>query len=200
MNKLKIHKLLQVLLGTGLISLAVTLLITAHNGADTISIFLLGILNLVDIPFWVASLMFNIIVLGIVAIFNREELGIGSLINGLGLGLLIGVFEPVMDKVFVTISWYPILAVIIAPVLFGVGAGIYVSSDKGSAALEALTQLMFKYTKLSLKVIRIGLDATMVIVGMLLGAPIGIGTLICVITIGPIFEKTMNVLNTTKEC
>lgn len=196
MNKPDIRKLLQVLLGTGCISLAVTLLITAHNGADTISIFLLGILNIVDIPFWIASLIFNIIVLCIVAIFNREELGIGSLINGLGLGLLIGVFEPIMDQVFVNISWYPIMAVIIAPILFGVGAGIYVSSNKGSAALEALTQLIFKYSRLSLKVIRIGLDATMVIVGMSLGAPIGIGTLICVITIGPIFEKTMKVLNT----
>ena len=196
MNKPEIRKLLQVLLGTGFISLAVTLLITAHNGADTISIFLLGFLNIFDIPFWIASLIFNIIVLCIVAIFNREELGIGSLINGLGLGLLIGIFEPVMDQVFVNISWYPIMAVIVAPILFGVGAGIYVSSNKGSAALEALTQLIFKYSRLSLKAIRMGLDATMVVVGMSLGAPIGIGTLICVITIGPVFEKTMKVLNT----
>ncbi|MDA9470679.1 YczE/YyaS/YitT family protein [Enterococcus sp. 5H] len=197
MSKLEIRKLLQVLLGTSFISLAVTLLITAHKGADTISIFLLGILNIFDIPFWVASLLFNIIILCIVAIFNRKELGIGSFINGLGLGLLIGIFEPVMDQVSVNISWYPIFSILVAPILFGVGAGIYVSSNKGSAALEALTQLIFKHTNLSLKVIRMGLDATMVIVGMSLGAPIGIGTLICVVTIGPIFEKTMKVLNPT---
>lgn len=199
MNKLEIRKLLQVLLGTSLISLAVTLLITAHKGADTISIFLLGILNIFAIPFWVASLIFNIIILCIVAIFNRKELGIGSLINGLGLGLLIGIFEPIMDQVSVNISWYPIFAIIVSPILFGVGAGIYVSSNKGAAALEALTQLIFKHTRLSLKVIRIGLDASMVIIGMALGAPIGIGTLICVVAIGPIFEKTMKALNTANE-
>ncbi len=92
-------KFAQVLIGTGLIALAISLLITAHQGYDTISTFLLGILNFVDVPFWIASLCFNIIVLLIVAVFDRAELGIGSFINGIGLGLLIGIFEPVMDKV-----------------------------------------------------------------------------------------------------
>ena len=49
-------KFAQVLIGTGLIALAISLLITAHQGYDTISTFLLGILNFVDVPFWIASL------------------------------------------------------------------------------------------------------------------------------------------------
>ena len=72
---------------------------------------------------------------------------------------------------------------------------LYVSSNKGSAALEALTQLLFKFTGFSLTFIRIGLDALMVIVGVLLGAPIGIGTLLCVLAIGPIFGLTLKQLN-----
>ena len=72
-------KFAQVLIGTGLIALAISLLITAHQGYDTISTFLLGILNFVDVPFWIASLCFNIVVLLIVAVFDRAELGIGSL-------------------------------------------------------------------------------------------------------------------------
>lgn len=116
-----------------MIALAITLLITAHKGADTISVFLLGMLTLIDIPFWVASLLFNAVVLGIVAIFNRKELGIGSLINGFGLGLLIGQIEPWLNKLSVNMTGYSIMAVLLAPILFGVGAGLYVSSNKGSA-------------------------------------------------------------------
>ena len=187
-------KIWQILLGTCLIALAISLLITAHQGYDTISTFLLGILNHVSVPFWIASLCFNLVVLLIVAIFDRQELGIGSYINGIGLGLLIGIFEPVMDKIFVHLPFYSWLAIFIAPILFGVGAGIYVSSNQGSAALEALTALIYKRTKLTQKTIRIGLDAAMVLIGFGLGANDGIGTLLCIIFIGPIFEATVKML------
>lgn len=189
-------KIWQILLGTCLIALAISLLITAHQGYDTISTFLLGILNYVSVPFWIASLCFNLVVLLIVAIFDRQELGIGSYINGIGLGLLIGIFEPVMDKIFVHLPFYSWLAIFIAPILFGVGAGIYVSSNQGSAALEALTALIYKRTKLTQKTIRIGLDAAMVLIGFGLGANVGIGTLLCIIFIGPIFEATVKMLAT----
>lgn len=187
-------KIWQILLGTCLIALAISLLITAHQGYDTISTFLLGILNYVSVPFWIASLCFNLVVLLIVAIFDRQELGIGSYINGIGLGLLIGIFEPVMDKIFVHLPFYSWLAIFIAPILFGVGAGIYVSSNQGSAALEALTALIYKRTKLTQKTIRIGLDAAMVLIGFGLGANVGIGTLLCIIFIGPIFKATVKML------
>lgn len=187
-------KIWQILLGTCLIALAISLLITAHQGYDTISTFLLGILNHVSVPFWIASLCFNLVVLLIVAIFDRQELGIGSYINGIGLGLLIGIFEPVMDKIFVHLPFYSWLAIFIAPILFGVGAGIYVSSNQGSAALEALTALIYKRTKLTQKTIRIGLDAAMVLIGFGLGANVGIGTLLCIIFIEPIFEATVKML------
>ncbi len=187
-------KIWQILLGTCLIALAISLLITAHQGYDTISTFLLGILNYVSVPFWIASLCFNLVVLLIVAIFDRQELGIGSYINGIGLGLLIGIFEPVMDKIFVHLPFYSWLTIFIAPILFGVGAGIYVSSNQGSAALEALTALIYKRTKLTQKTIRIGLDAAMVLIGFGLGANVGIGTLLCIIFIGPFFEATVKML------
>lgn len=187
-------KIGQIFLGTGLIALAVSLLITAHEGYDTISTFLLGILNFVELPFWIASLYFNCVVLLIVALLGREELGIGSIINGVGLGLLIGIFEPMLDKVSVHLPFYSWLAIIAAPILFGIGAGIYVSSNKGSAALEALTALIYKRTKLTQKTIRIGLDAAMVLIGFALGASVGLGTLLCIVFIGPIFEATMKFL------
>ncbi len=96
---MKKPKFAQVLIGTGLKLRGHFLIDHRHQGYDTISTFLLGILNFVDVPFGLPVCCFNIIVLLIVAVFDRAELGIGSFINGIGLGLLIGIFEPVMDKV-----------------------------------------------------------------------------------------------------
>lgn len=114
MTKKQFKEIGQAVLGIAMIALAVTLLITAHEGADTISIFLLEILMLVDLPFWGASLIFNACVLGIVALFDRKVLGISSLINGFGLGLLIGIFEPVFTHVSINIAGYSAVAVVIA--------------------------------------------------------------------------------------
>ena len=160
------------------------------SGYDTISTFLLGILNHVSVPFWIASLCFNLVVLLIVAIFDRQELGIGSYINGIGLGFADWDFlEPVMDEDFCSFAILFLVGDFHRPILFGVGAGIYVSSNQGSAALEALTALIYKRTKLTQKTIRIGLDAAMVLIGFGLGANVGIGTLLCIIFIGPNFLK-----------
>ncbi|WP_430596440.1 YczE/YyaS/YitT family protein [Enterococcus sp. DIV0210g] len=189
-------KLAQVILGTFMIALSISLLITAHEGYDTISTFLLGILNIWPIPFWVASLSFNVIVLIIVFLINKSILGMGSIINGIGLALMIGFLEPIFIEISIRSDIYHIFALILAPLLFGVGAAVYVAADQGAAALEALTSVIYEKTGFKLKMIRIALDALFVLVGLLLGASIGIGTLLCVICIGPIFEFTLKKLKT----
>ncbi|WP_429939926.1 YczE/YyaS/YitT family protein [Enterococcus sp. DIV0240a] len=189
-------KLAQVILGTFMIALSINLLITAHEGYDTISTFLLGILNIWPIPFWVASLSFNVIVLIIVFLINKSILGMGSIINGIGLALMIGFLEPIFIEISIRSDIYHIFALILAPLLFGVGAAVYVAADQGAAALEALTSVIYEKTGFKLKMIRIALDALFVLVGLLLGASIGIGTLLCVICIGPIFEFTLKKLKT----
>lgn len=194
------RKIVKILIGTCLIALAIGLLITAHRGYDTVSTFLLGILNFLPVPFWIASLTFNLVILLIVAVFDRKDLGMGSFINGIGLGLLIGLTEPILEKVSVVVPMYSLLAIIAAPILFGIGAGIYVSVNEGAAALEALTAIIYRRVNLSMKVIRMGLDAAMVIIGFALGAKVGIGTLLCILFIGPIFEFTLKFINrNTKE-
>ncbi|CAD5901649.1 YczE/YyaS/YitT family protein [Carnobacterium maltaromaticum] len=186
----EVNKIVQVILGTSLIALAIGLLITAHRGYDTVSTFLIGVLTIVPIPFWVASLLFNSMILLIVFIVDKKELGIGSFINGIGLGLLIGIFEPVLDSISVSIPFYSEVSIILAPILFGLGAGIYVASDKGSGAMEALTALIYKRSQFSMKTIRMMLDAFFVLIGFSLGATIGLGTFLCVLFVGPVFEYT----------
>lgn len=190
----EVTKIIQVIFGTSLIALAIGLLITAHRGYDTVSTFLIGVLIIIPIPFWVASLLFNSMILLFVFIVDKKELGIGSFINGIGLGLLIGIFEPVLDTISVSIPFYSEFAIILAPLLFGLGAGIYVASDKGSGALEALTALVYKRSKFSMKAIRMMLDAIFVLIGFSLGATIGLGTFLCVLFVGSVFEYTYKAL------
>ena len=81
---------------------------------------------------------------------------------------------------------------ILGIVVYGLGVGIYVAGNLGSAAVECLTMMIVKATKFPLRYVRISLDALMVVIGLLLGSQsFGIGTIICVITTGFIMERVL---------
>lgn len=196
MNKnLTFKNIMTSIIGTFFVSSGIALFVNGSYGADTISTFLLGVLNFIELPFWFASMAFNIIVLIITYIFGKEELGLGSFINAFGIGIMLRFLNPLIDSLFSGLTFYSVFAALLGPVFIGVGAAIYISSGLGAAALEALTNVIDKNTELSIKTIRMLLDGTLVLTGFLLGAPVGIATILAVVIIGPILEFTLNRIN-----
>lgn len=194
-GKINVKNILISTLGTFFVSSGIALLVNGEYGADTISTFLLGVLNHIDLPFWIASMSFNVIVLVTTFIVDRSHLGLGSLINGIGIGLMLRFLNPLMASIADGFSLYSLFAAFIGPVFVGAGAAIYISSGLGAAALEALTSLIEQRTKLRIKTIRMLLDGSLVLTGFLLGAPIGIGTILGVILIGPVLELTLKTIH-----
>lgn len=118
---MKLNKIFQVFLGTFLIALAISLIIHGDFGADTISVFILGTMNYVGLPFGVLSIIINTIILIAAYIFAKQQLGIGSLINATCLGLFIMLLEwPVSVVMDVPMAGYVVL--IFGPLLFGIGS------------------------------------------------------------------------------
>lgn len=186
------------ILGTAIVSMGISLLVNGSYGVDTISTFLLGVLNYVDLPFWVASMTLNIVILIVTFLIDASELGIGSVINAIGRGYLLKFLNPIFGSLALSLPYYSMIAAVVGPILFGVGGALYISSGLGAAALEALTNIVDKNTKASIKTIRMILDAVFVMVGLLLGAPLGIGTVLCVLLIGPVLEFSLKVINKSK--
>ena len=193
-KKVNSRKILQVFTGTFIIALAISLIVQGKYGADTISVFILGIMNHVNLPFGVLSILINSCILVIAFAFAKNQLGIGSIINATFLGLFILLLEMPISFVmqFQVVNYF---VLIIGPILFGIGSAIYVAANQGSAALECLSIIIVnRNERLSLKVARIILEAVLVVLGILLGASFGIGTLLCVLIIGPVMERTLNIL------
>lgn len=197
-QKLNLKNIIVSILGTVIVSMAISLLVNGQYGVDTISTLLLGIQNYVGLDFWVLSMALNIVILLTTFIIDRSELGIGSFINALGRSYLLKFLNPVFAGLALSVSSYSMIAAVLGPILFGVGGAIYISSGLGAAALEALTNIVDKSTETSIKIIRMILDALFVIVGVLLGAPLGIGTVLCVLLIGPTLEFTLKIIDKMK--
>lgn len=189
-NSFLLKKILVALGGTALAALGIHLLVLTDLGADALSTFLLGILNYVPIRFGTASLLFNVGTIIILFFFRRNLLGLGSLINGFCLGPMLNLLDTWHLSEHVSENLL-LLFVILGPVLFGLGTGIYLSAGLGSGPLECLMYLVTDIFKLPIKWARMILDAFFIVSGFLLGGPIGIGTLSVLLILGPIIEWTL---------
>lgn len=74
--------------------------------------------------------------------------------------------------------------------LFALGTGFYAAASLGRGSYEALTFSLAEKNGWQVKIVRMILDAIMVIVGVLLGEKFGICTIVTIIISGPIIQFT----------
>ncbi|MFD3447152.1 YitT family protein [Microbacteriaceae bacterium 4G12] len=182
-----------VIIGTMIAAFGVTLIIKAGIGADPISTFLLGCLKFVHIKFGTASQLFCVTLLVLNLLLDRKNIGLGSIIYGVGCGFFINMFMPLDLSVMAMIP--NVFIVLIGVILLGAGIALYLCTKTGAGPLEGLMVFFAEKTNFSIKATRIGLDALLVVIGIILGGQFGVGTLIGVFLTGPTIELTLKMLN-----
>jgi uncharacterized protein len=192
----KIYKSMIVFIGSSITALGIVIFLKGNMGVDPISTFLLGVLKLFPIKFGTASQIFNIALLILLFFLDKRLLGLGSVINAFSVGFMINIFTEI--SFIQTLSLPLVISIILGPVILGFGLGIYLTADMGSGALEGLMIYISNKKKISIKTIRIILDACLVTIGLLLGAVVNVGTIAGVLLIGPIIELTLKTINKIK--
>ena len=122
--------------------------------------------------------------------FGRDQIGWGTLANMFVVGysydffswingmlLPADLFDTMLNRLLITI---PILA------LFIIAVAIYISIEQGIAPYDAIPNMISKkLVNIPFKLIRMGWDISITILGILLGEKIGLITIIMAFTIGP---------------
>ena len=72
--------------------------------------------------------------------------------------------------------------------MFATGTGLYASASLGRGSYEAVTFALSERNCWQVKIVRMVLDAIMVVIGVLLGGKFGVCTIITVIISGPIIQ------------
>ncbi|MGC6768708.1 YczE/YyaS/YitT family protein [Enterococcus sp. LJL51] len=181
-----VYRILSVFAGTALTALSISVLLKAGYGVDVLSVFLTGIQKYIPWEFGYLSMSFNVLMIVIAFFMQRELIGAGTIINGVCLGLMVNFFSGLLADWEMGI---PLLWGLVAAICYAVGIGLYVSAQMGAAAIECLSFMIESRTKGSLKLIRIAIDAVLVVSGLLLGSTsFHIATFVCLLTTGPIVE------------
>lgn len=188
-------RIVTVFFGSFIVALGIVFFIKAGHGVDPISVLLQGLENFTPLKFGTLSQLFNAIILLLVFVLDRSKIGWGSLINALSVGFFINVLIELPILAFEEIEGLGTYLLSLAGILLmGMGLGIYLSADFGVGALEGLMIYFSDTYKITIKYIRMVLDATLVLSGFILGGSVGIGTIGGVLLIGPTIEITLRVI------
>lgn len=196
-TKTSIKQYILALTGTFVAAVGIRLIVLSGLGADAMSTLLLGIMEHVPLHFGTVSAIFNGIILVIIFFHDRKLVGVGSIIKSIGVGIFVdliefaGFLENIPDSVE-----YP--SIIVGTILLGMGTGIYLLADAGSAAYDSLMIVLQRVLKVSVKIARIILDGSFFLVGYLLGGTVGLGTIIVLLLMGPSLELTLKYLSKLK--
>ncbi len=120
-----------------------------------------------------------------------ERPGIGTLINivliGIVTNMTLAMIEPLGS---VTIK----MAFMVSGVLvIGVGSGLYLSSNMGAGPRDGLMIGLARKTTWPVRRVRTIIEVSVLVVGVILGGTVGIGTVVFAFGIGPVVQGALRV-------
>lgn len=158
-------------------------------GTSPCSCMNLGISGRLGISFGTWQLTLNIALLLIVMRFAPEKISLGTLVNMVFVGYVAELFMYLLGGLIPETGLsLAARAIIFVPAiaLFLLVASIYMTVDLGCAPYDALPMIIAARTsRLSYRAIRMAWDLAALSIGFLLGATVGIATVITGFCIGP---------------
>ncbi len=174
----------------------------AFFGVDPFQCLCNGLNRVIPIGFGTLYMLINAALLLAVFFLDRHYIGISTFINLFLLGYIAEFSENILAGVFGDLGiWGRILFLIIGIVITCIAAALYYTADLGVSAYDAIPlHISDRKPKLfgrvlPFRVIRIISDLICVGVGLALGFPAGIGTVVTALFMGPLitfFRKTIS--------
>ena len=170
-------------IGFALFGLSIALMIRSHLGTTPWAVLEVALSQLTDIrPGRMSILVGFVVLLG--ALTLREKIGWGTLSNILFIGLWEDMFlayiPPVEGRLILQSAM-----LFGAILIMGIASAIYIGVDAGAGPRDSLMLAFHRTTGISIRLGRGIIEAIVVGVGWILGGPLGLGTVIFAVLIGP---------------
>ncbi len=157
-----------------------------------------GLADLLGTPFGRTSIAVGFVVL-VVAVLSGIRPGVGTVLNVLVVGAVIDVWlaTPALDGLGDDAVVLRLLAVVGGIVAVAVGSALYMGAHLGPGPRDGLMVAISRRTGWSVGRARAVLECTVLVLGVLLGGPVGPGTVVFALAIGPAVQVAFRVLHQT---
>ena len=186
------RRILGMVVGVVIIALGIALFKQAHLGNDSISALNMRLAEMLGISLGVENICINVIFFIAEIWFGRKYIGLGTFVNGLGIGFIVTAFYDPIAAFFgpaeaaglpVQLLWMAIAVPVTA-----LGVSLYQTADLGIAPYDYLSLGLRDYTPFPYFGCRVFTDALCALLCWLLGGLVGIGTLVCAFCLGPFIQ------------
>jgi uncharacterized membrane protein YczE len=175
-------RLVQLYCGLVLYGVSSSLLVLAGLGLDPWDVFHQGLSRTFGLPIGTWAIIVGVVVL-LLWIPLRQRPGIGTVSNVVLIGLTMNV---VLGHVHAPHALAMRIACLVCGVfLNGVATGAYIGAGLGPGPRDGLMTGLAARGH-SIRVVRTGLEVTVLVTGWLLGGTVGVGTVVYALSIGPL--------------
>ncbi|NPV75956.1 MAG: hypothetical protein HPY59_06215 [Anaerolineae bacterium] len=181
--------------GLFLFSLGLVLSIQANIGLAPWEAFSMGISNISGISYGKIVIIVGVVIIG-VDLLLKEKIGFGTILNSILIGTFVDLLQSARIIPMMSSFWPGLLMLLCGLGLISLASYFYIGSGLGCGPRDALMVALGKrFSRAPIGWIRGLLEGSVLVVGWLLGAKVGLGTVLSVFGIGVILQFTFNVLN-----
>jgi uncharacterized membrane protein YczE len=179
------ERVLRLLAGLWIYGLAIALMVEGAVGAAPWDVFHLGVSLHLPVSFGTVMVLAAVAVL-LAWIPLRQMPGLGTIANT----LLLGPFADIEMAWLPTPGGLPMQWAYLATgvVLCAFATALYVGAQLGPGPRDGLMTGLARRTGWSLRTVRTGIEVGVLAVGVLLGGPLGLGTLLFAFGVGPLTQ------------
>lgn len=189
-----IRRLLWLVAGMWVSAVGIAMMLQANVGLEPWSVLQQGLAQTIGITYGTASMIVGAAAIG-AAMLCGESFGFGTIINI----ILCAVF---IDGLL-WLGWIPpartmasgILLLLAGLELLVLGTWMYMKSALGAGPRDALMVALARKTGRSVGLCRATVEVFVIIAGFLLGGQVGIGTVICAVGLGSLFNLNFHLLH-----
>ncbi|MFN2282150.1 MAG: YczE/YyaS/YitT family protein [Anaerolineales bacterium] len=173
-------------LGFALYGLAIALIIQAGLGTGPWAVLSVALAELTNTTPGTMIVVTGLLVL-LAAVLMKEKVGWGTLGNILFIGPWTDLFLLLVPSLKGN-PWLQIPGLLGAVVLTGIATAVYLSVNAGAGPRDSLMLAVSRVSGRSVRLSRAVIEILVVVVGWFLDGPVGIGTLLFAVSIGPLVQ------------
>ncbi len=193
------RRLAMTLAGVALSGIGCGFIKTAMFGTDPYTGFITGLSQLSGAGYGNIYAIVNFAVFIAVWFLDQHYIGIATLINMVGAGYVVqftsGLLSEGMERAVYGLALSGVGTGLLQAVFFlaglfilSIGTALYFTADLGVSTYDAAALILRDRSKVSLKACRMGTDLFCVVLALVLGASIGVGTVVTAFCLGPFIE------------
>ncbi|WP_323792656.1 hypothetical protein [Nocardioides sp.] len=181
-------RLTQLTIGLLLYGASLAMMVRGGLGLAPWDVLHSGLIQHVPITLGQAVVVMSFVVL-LLWIPLKEVPGVATIANAVVVGLAADATLALLDRP--DALWAEVALMVGGVALCGFATALYIGAQLGRGPRDGLMTGLHRRTGLSIRLVRTGLEVSVVLVGLALGGVVGVGTVVFALAIGPIAQALM---------